>query len=244
MFNKKNIIITGATGGIGSKTAESFFSEGANLILLGKNKKKLELLKKKLLKKKTGKILCFACDNESYDDIKKVFNLIFNDFKNIDIFVNNAGILRDSFIGMITEDSILQTLKINLIAPIILTQLFSKLMKSGGSIINISSIIGTKGNIGQSVYGASKAGLIGFTLSSSKELASRGIRVNAIAPGLIQTKMISSIPKIKKQQLLSNISLKRIGLPEDVASLIKFLASSHSSYITGETIHVDGGLLI
>lgn len=245
MKKNKIAVLTGATGGIGSKIAELLNKDDFNLILLAKNKKKLLSLKNKLNKKnKKNKIYIYCFDISSSEAIKENLKKIINKFKKIDILINNAGVLHDSYIGMITEKNIINTLRINLIAPILLTQYLVKKMSKGSSIINISSIIGVKGNETQSVYAASKSGIIGFTMSAAKELSSSGIRVNAVAPGLIQTKMISNIREDKKKELINNINLKRIGKPADVAKLVKFLASDESDYITGQIIQIDGGLRI
>ena len=209
-----------------------------------KIKKNYYYKKKKLQKLNKNLINIYSFDISSYEEIKKVFSDINKKYQKIDILINNAGILRDSNIGMITQNDIYETLKVNLIAPIILTQLFSKIMAKNSSIVNVSSIIGKTGNISQSVYAASKAGLIGLTLSASKELASKNIRVNAIAPGFINTKMISSVPESKKKEILSNIKLGRIGTASEVALAIKFLSSSESNYITGQVLGVDGGMLV
>ena len=244
MFKNKTVVITGSTGGIGNKTSEMFARNNAKLILFAKNKKKLLSQKKRLQKLNKNLINIYSFDLSSYEEIKKVFRDINKKFKKIDILINNAGILRDSNIGMITQNDIYETLRVNLIAPIILTQLFSKIMSKNSSIVNVSSIVGKTGNISQSVYAASKAGLIGLTLSASKELANRKVRVNAIAPGFINTKMISSVPKSKKKEILSNIKLGRIGTASEVALAIKFLSSSDSNYITGQVLGVDGGMLV
>ncbi len=166
--------------------------------------------------------------------------------RRLDILVNNAGILRDALIGMISDAEINDVLRTNLIGAIQVTQAAARLMARGknASIINISSIIGVRGNRGQLIYAASKAGLIGATLSAAKELAPQGVRVNAVAPGYIQTTMIANVPADIHAQRVASIGVGRVGDPQDVANLVLFLASDLSSYITGQVIGVDGGMVI
>jgi 3-oxoacyl-[acyl-carrier protein] reductase len=171
---------------------------------------------------------------------------IFRRYRRLDILVNNAGILRDAYVGMISEGDIEDILGTNLASVIRLTQTMSRLMRrqKAGSIINLASIIGRRGNPGQLVYGASKAGVIGATYSAAKELAPLGIRVNAVAPGFIETAMTARLPEEARDRLLSNIGLGRGGTAEDVADVILFLASDLSRYVTGQVIGVDGGLVL
>jgi len=244
MLDKKWAIITGATGGIGSKISETFYLNNANIIILGRDNKKLKSLKNRLYKKKRKKIITYKINLSSEEEIIKFAIFVKNEIKKIDILVNNAGVLLDNYIGMISKKSIKNTIEVNLLSAIYLTQYLKNTLNKGSSIINISSIIGIKGNAGQSIYAASKAGMIGFTYSAAKELGSLGIRVNSIAPGLIKTKMIRSIPEEKRNELIKNINLKRIGQPQDVANLALFLSSKYSSYISGQTISVDGCMTI
>jgi 3-oxoacyl-[acyl-carrier protein] reductase len=171
---------------------------------------------------------------------------IFRRFRRLDVVVNNAGILRDAYLGMISEDDITDVLSTNLASVIRVTQTMSRLMRrqKAGSIINLASIIGRRGNPAQLVYGASKAGVIGATYSVAKELAPLGIRVNAVAPGFIETAMTARLPEEARDRLLSSIGLGRAGTAEDVADVILFLASDLSRYVTGQVIGVDGGLVI
>jgi 3-oxoacyl-[acyl-carrier protein] reductase len=171
---------------------------------------------------------------------------IFRRYRRLDILVNNAGILRDAYVGMISEGDIEDILGTNLASVIRLTQTMSRLMRrqKAGSIINLASIIGRRGNPGQLVYGASKAGVIGATYSAAKELAPLGIRVNAVAPGFIETAMTARLPEEARDRLLSNVGLGRGGTADDVADVILFLASDLSRYVTGQVIGVDGGLVL
>ena len=245
MLKNKKILITGATGGIGKAIAFLFAKNNAELFLTGRNKKKLDKLKSQILRLYKVKISIYVFDISNYDEIKNAFKNIFLKTKNIDVLINNAGILKDNFIGMISNRDINNLINTNLIGPINFTQLVSKIMvKKNSSIINISSIVGKSGNSGQVLYSSSKSGLLGFTLSAAKELASKGIRVNAIAPGLIKTKMIKNIPHKMYSEILSSIKMNRIGKPIDVANVALFLSSDLSSYVTGQIIGVDGGMII
>jgi len=245
MLKNKKILITGATGGIGKAIAFLFAKNNAELFLTGRNKKKLDKLKSQILRLYKVKISIYVFDISNYDEIKNAFKNIFLKTKNIDVLINNAGILKDNFIGMISNRDINNLINTNLIGPINFTQLVSKIIvKKNSSIINISSIVGKSGNSGQVLYSSSKSGLLGFTLSAAKELASKGIRVNAIAPGLIKTKMIKNIPHKMYSEILSSIKMNRIGKPIDVANVALFLSSDLSSYVTGQIIGVDGGMII
>ena len=245
MLRKKKILITGATGDIGSEISFLFAKNNAELLLAGKDIKKLINLKSKILKSHKTKINIYSFDIGKHEETKSAFKDIFSKNKNIDVLVNNAGILKEGLIGMISEKDIKNTIGTNLIGPINLIQLVNKIMnKKNSSIINISSIMGVRGNSGQSLYSSSKSGLIGFTLSAAKELGSKGIRVNAIAPGYIKTKMVKHITKDKLSNILSSIKMKRPGKPIDVANVALFLASDLSTYVTGQVIGVDGGMIV
>ena len=245
MLKNKKILITGATGGIGKAIAFLFAKNNAELFLTGRNKKKLDKLKSQILRLYKVKISIYVFDISNYDEIKNAFKNIFLKTKNIDVLINNAGILKDNYIGMISNRDINNLINTNLIGPINFTQLVSKIIvKKNSSIINISSIVGKSGKSGQVLYSSSKSGLLGFTLSAAKELASKGIRVNAIAPGLIKTKMIKNIPHKIYSEILSSIKMNRIGKPIDVANVALFLSSDLSSYVTGQIIGVDGGMII
>lgn len=185
-----------------------------------------------------------ACDVSDETSLSAAFKEVHAYTKKLDFVVNNAGILRDALIGMISAAQIREVMQTNLFSVIQIMQFAARLMiaHKSGSIINVASIIGRTGNEGQVVYGASKAAVIGATKSAARELASNGIRVNAVAPGVINTTMIANIPEAKLQELRGSIKMGRLGGPEEVARVICMLASNYTSYVTGQVIGVDGGM--
>lgn len=245
-LNGKIALVTGAARGIGWQTALLLASNGAKVIIndLSDNEKLQEKIQKANSQNLEFSTLFF--DVSDYSQVKNAYSTIFKEHKRLDILVNNAGIMEDSLIATASESHIDKTFRINTYGAIYNTQFASRLMarNNSGSIINISSIIGTKGNAGESVYSASKSALIGFTLSAAKELATLGIRVNAVAPGFIDTELVSHFSEDIRQRTISNIKLGRIGTPEDVAKAVLFFASDLSSYITGQILGVDGGMII
>lgn len=247
MLKNKIAFVTGSTRGIGWSTAKLFAQNRAKIILNGVSDK--NLLNERLKEIQTeypGDHFAILCDVSKYDDVKGCYKLIFEKHRKLDILVNNAGILEDSLIGTITQDIIDKTLSVNVKGVIYNLQYASRLMSrnKSGSIINISSIIGRFGNTGQVVYSSSKAALIGITLSAAKELAPMNIRVNSIAPGLINTDMIKKMQPDKLDEIKNSILIGRIGKPEDVANAALFFASDNSSYITGQILGVDGAMLV
>lgn len=245
-LNGKIALVTGAARGIGWKTAFLLASNGAKVII--NDIHETDELNRKIQEAKSQNfdLTTLFYDVSDYQQVKNAFSSIFKEFKRLDILVNNAGIMEDSMLATASESHIDKTFRINTFGVIYNTQFASRLMarNNSGSIINISSIIGTKGNSGESVYSASKSALIGFTLSAAKELAPLGIRVNAIAPGFIDTDLVSHFSEEIRQKTISNIKLGRIGTPEDVARAVLFFASDLSSYITGQVLGVDGGMII
>jgi len=246
-LKNKIAFITGSTRGIGWKTAEFFAKQGAKVLLNGVSNSKLLNSKVSELKRKFN----VECEGYFYDisdpiEVKKCYHDIFKRNKKLDILVNNAGILEDNLLGMVTAESIERTFSTNVYSMIYNMQYASRLMmrKKSGSIINVASIIGRFGNAGQSVYGGSKSAVIGITMSTAKELAQHNIRVNAVAPGFIDTDMIKSLSAEKYKDRIKSIKMNRIGKPEDVAKAIHFFASDLSNYITGQVLGVDGGMLI
>lgn len=242
----KNAIITGASQGIGEATARAFAEAGVNLFLIARNEKKLQDVSHELSKYDI-KIACFSADLSDESAIKAVFSDISSQLeagKGIDILVNNAGIMSAKPLAFIRTEDILSHFEINTFAVIRCCQLASRLMiRNGtGSIINISSMLAEHGQQGQSIYAASKAAVDALTRSLAQELASHHIRVNAIAPGIINTDLIHDLSENEKEITLQQIALQRIGKPEEVANTCVFLASHWSSYITGQIIGVDGGV--
>ena len=243
----KVVAITGASRGIGWAVAQTFAQAGATLVLNARTQSDLLTARADELTQRFGvEVLISSGDVGDPATAQNLAKDVFSKFRQLDVLVNNAGILRDGLIGMITEEQVRETLAVNLEGVIYFTQAAGRLMKrnKSGSIINLTSIIGTNGNVGQVVYGASKAGVIGATLSAAKELASDGIRVNAIAPGYIETDMIRDIPPQTHQVRVDSIAMKRVGKPQDIANTALFLASDLSTYVTGQVIGVDGGMLI
>lgn len=245
-LNGKIALVTGAARGIGWQTALMLASNGAKVIIndLSDNENSRSKINK--AKEQNLDLTPLFFDVSDYVQVKNAYSSIFKEFKRLDILVNNAGIMEDSMVSTASESHIEKTFRINTFGAIYNTQYASRLMarNNSGSIINISSIIGTKGNAGESVYSASKAALIGLTLSTAKELAPLGIRVNAIAPGFIDTDLVSHFSEDIRQKTISNIKLGRIGTPEDVAKAVLFFASDLSAYITGQVLGVDGGMII
>lgn len=241
----KVAIVTGGVSGIGKAIVERFAKEGARVIICDINLK-LAFKLSDQLKEKGVKSLAFEMDVSDSSLVEKVVNDVTEQFKRIDILVNNAGITKDALLVRTTPSDWDRVLAVNLKGAFNFTKSTAKVMmrKRYGRIINISSVVGIMGNVGQSSYSASKAGLIGLTKSSAKELASRGITVNAVAPGYILTPMTNDLPQVAKDDFLSSIPLKKAGTPEQVANLVLFLASDEADYITGQVIQIDGGLLM
>jgi len=241
----KVALITGGSRGIGYCIAETFAANGADVILLSRSSE-VEQQAHVLAERYSIKSSAVVGNVRDAQTAKIASKHTFSEYKRLDILVNNAGILKDGLIGMIPEDSVQDTLETNVNGSLYMIQSCARLIarNGGGSIINLASIIGRFGNRGQLVYSASKAGVIGATLSAAKELAPTGIRVNAIAPGYIDTDMIKDIDPEIDIERRESIGMGRIGIPQDVANLALFLASDLSSYVTGQVIGVDGGMLV
>ncbi len=241
-FKEKVALITGSTRGIGKAIAVTFAKEGATVIITGRNKETAELVAENI-KNEFG-VDAYGFQLDLSGDIKNVWKDIEKTVGKVDILVNNAGITKDTLFIRMKEKDWEDVLNINLTGTFKITQLAVKGMikKKWGRIINITSVVGFTGNIGQVNYSTTKAGLVGFTKSLAKELALRNITVNAVAPGFIETDMTDVLPTEIKETYLKQIPLGRFGQPEDVANVVLFLASEKASYITGETIHVNGGM--
>jgi len=243
----KVCFITGSTRGIGWATAREFARDGATVVLNHRGTGALlDERCRELEAEFHGTVVGLAADANDTAAVRQCYVEIFRRFKRLDVLVNNAGILKDALLGMISDEMIHTVINTNLVGSLVHLQEASRLMTrtGGGSIINISSIIGRVGNEGQTVYAASKAAVIGMTLAAAKELAPKNIRVNAVAPGFIDTTMTSQLPPDKFQQRIASIRMGRIGKPEEVAQVILFLANDMSSYVTGQVLGVDGGMTI
>ena len=244
LLKGKTAVITGAARGIGRQIALSFAREGANVAFTDlnpdENMKSLESELKALGVEAKG----YASDASNYQQSDDVVNQIVTDFGRIDILVNNAGITRDTLLMRMDEETWDMVIKVNLKSVFNFTKAAQKVMlkQRSGSIINMSSVVGVSGNAGQANYSASKAGIIGFTKSVAKELGSRGIRCNAIAPGFIITEMTAKLPEDVRQEWIKGIPLRRGGTPEDVANVCLFLGSDLSSYVSGQVINVCGAM--
>jgi 3-oxoacyl-[acyl-carrier protein] reductase len=245
LLKEKTALITGASRGIGKEIAIRFAREGASIALTN-------VVDDEEFKDAVSEITSLGVKAKGYvfnvadfDDSQKAIDDIMEDFGRIDILVNNAGITRDTLLMRMTEDQWDAVIAVNLKSVFNLTKaiLQPMLKQKSGTIINMSSVVGVSGNAGQSNYSASKAGIIGFTKSIAKEVGSRNIRCNAIAPGFIITEMTEKLPDDVKSDWINRIPLRRGGTPGDVANTALYLASDLSSYVTGQTIHVCGGML-
>ena len=244
LLEGKVALITGATRGIGKGIAEVFAKEGAQVAFTYAG----SVDKAKALEEELGKITkvkSYQSDASDYDSAQQLAADVITDFGKIDILINNAGITRDNLMLRMSKEDWDTIIKVNLDSVFNLTKAVIKpMMKArAGSIINMTSVVGVKGNAGQANYAASKAGVIGFSKSIALELGSRNIRCNAIAPGFIETEMTSALDEKTVQGWREGIPLKRGGQPEDVANACVFLASDMSTYITGQVLNVDGGML-
>ena len=241
----KSALITGGARGIGKEIALLFAKEGADIAICDVSIEH----KEDILKEIQGlgrQCLVFKADVTQSNDVQNMADKILDKFKKLDILVNNAGITRDNLILRMSEEEWDRVIAVNLKGCFLCTKIISRVMlkQRSGRIVNLASIIGIMGNMGQANYAASKAGIIGLTKSAAKELGSRGICINAIAPGFIKTEMTDRLTEDIQNKMLSMIPLGRFGEPEDVANLALFLSSKSSSYITGQVIQIDGGMLM
>lgn len=243
MLSGKIALITGTGKGIGKKTTERFAEEGAIVYATDITPGSIDAFAKELSKKYNTEIIPLYFDVTDENEAKKAILQVKKQHGRLDILVNNAGIMKDNVIGMIGRQIISEVFNINVFSVINMMQLAYKLMRQqkSGCIINISSIVGIEGAAGQLVYSASKGAVAALTKAAAKELAPNGIRVNAVAPGLINTGLLQAIGDRQIEANLHNIRLGRLGDPIDVANVIAFLASDYSSYITGEIIGINGG---
>ncbi|RME03110.1 MAG: 3-oxoacyl-[acyl-carrier-protein] reductase [Planctomycetota bacterium] len=243
-FESKTVVITGASRGIGLEIARAFAEAGASLALISRSEEGLQRVCEGLRTQASQKCFPYPTDVRQKVEVERTIERIREDFGAIHVLVHNAGITRDGLIARMQDQAWQDVLDTNLNSAFWLTRSVSKVMirQREGSILYISSVVGLRGNAGQSNYAASKAGLIGLGKSLAKELGSRNIRVNIVAPGFIETEMIQQLSPQQKERILANIPLRRLGRPKEIASICLFLASSWASYITGSVIQADGGL--
>ena len=244
LLENKTALITGATRGIGKGIAQTFAQQGANVAFTFSSSVEAAQELEKELMSFGVKAKGYQSNAANYEAAQALAAEVLKEFGTIDILVNNAGITKDNLLMRISEEDFDTVIEVNLKSVFNLTKaVIRPMMKQrAGSIINMSSVVGLKGNAGQANYAASKAGIIGFSKSVALELGSRNIRSNVIAPGFIETEMTASLPEETVKQWRDAIPLKRGGTPEDVANACVFLASDMSSYITGQTLSVDGGM--
>jgi 3-oxoacyl-[acyl-carrier protein] reductase len=241
----KIAMVTGSGRGIGRRIAQEMAGCGADVAVLDIDEQSASSVSGELSALGV-RSRAFRCDVSDSAEVEKVVEEVLRDFGRIDILVNNAGITRDTLLLRMKEEEWDLVLRVNLKSAFNCTKAVARhmLKQKSGRIINISSVIGLMGNAGQANYAASKAGLLGFTRSVARELASRGITVNAVAPGFIQTEMTAVLPEEVKKRLMEQVPLGSLGLPEDVAVTVAFLASEKARYITGQVINVDGGMVM
>ncbi|MCX6828727.1 MAG: 3-oxoacyl-[acyl-carrier-protein] reductase [candidate division Zixibacteria bacterium] len=244
-FTGKTAIVTGSARGIGKAIAARLAASDARVVI---SDVLMDLAEETVREfhEKGYDALAVMANVTKQADVDNLVKTTLEKYQSIDILVNNAGITRDTLLVRMSEEDWDKVLAINLKGAFLATQAIARVMmkQRSGRIINISSVVGRMGNVGQANYAASKAGLIGLTKSAAKELAGRGITVNAVAPGFIATDMTDKLPQAARDAFLNNIPLKRAGTPEDIAAVVAFLASDDAAYITGQVLGVDGGLLM
>lgn len=245
LLEGKTAIITGASRGIGSGIARVFAENGSNVAFTYSSSVDSAIKLQDELLEHGVKVKSYKSDASDFNSSQKLITDVINDFGQIDILINNAGITKDNLLMRMGEEDFDKVIEVNLKSVFNMTKAVQRTMlkQRKGSIINMSSVVGVKGNAGQTNYAASKAGIIGFSKSVALELGSRNIRCNVIAPGFIETEMTAKLEQSTVDQWRAGIPLKRGGTPNDIANACVFLASDMSSYITGQTIHVDGGML-
>lgn len=246
VLKNKIALVTGASSGIGKSIAMKFAKEGAFVIVNYTGNKDLADSVVQEIKDNGGNAEAVCCDVSNTDEVKAMIDNLIEKHKRIDILVNNAGITRDNLIMRMSEEDFDSVINVNLKGTFNTIKCISRyiIKQKSGKIINIASVVGITGNAGQANYAASKAGVIAITKSAAKEFASRNINVNAIAPGYVVTKMTDVLNEKTKEEILSNIPMKKPANPEDIAKVALFLASDDSNYITGQVINVDGGMVM
>ena len=246
MEERKVVLVTGGSRGIGKEVAKVYAENGYDVAInYVSDKTDVEGIKKEF--QDLGvKCLMVKADVSNREEVEKMVEEVISEFEKIDVLVNNAGITKDTLLMRMSEEDFDKVIEINLKGTYLVTKAVTKYMmkKRQGSIINLASVVGVVGNSGQCNYSASKAGIIGFTKSVAKELASRNIRANAVAPGFIETDMTNVLKDEIKENINAQIPLKRMGTAREVAEVIYFLGSEKSSYITGQVINIDGGMVM
>ena len=246
MLKGKIAVVTGASRGIGRAIAVKLAAEGA-VVIINYNRSKDEAEKvKEQIEASGGQVKLIQCNVASFESCEKMFEEVMKEFGRIDILVNNAGITKDNLIGRMKDEDFDAVIDVNLKGIFYMMRGVSRLMlrQRAGRIINMSSVVGVMGNAGQVNYSASKAGVIGMTKSLARELASRHITVNAVAPGMIETDMTGAMSDAVREKVVENIPFKEMGKPEDIAETVAFLAGDGARYITGQVLCVDGGMAI
>jgi 3-oxoacyl-[acyl-carrier protein] reductase len=246
MLTGKSALVTGASRGIGRAIALELASKGAKVAVnyAGSEQKAKEVVEE--IRQAGGEAFAIQANVSKDEEVKEMIKSVIDTFGSLDILVNNAGITRDNLIMRMKEEEFDDVIETNLKGVFLTTKAVTRQMmrQKSGKIINIASIVGVSGNAGQANYVAAKAGVIGLTKTTAKELAARNILVNAVAPGFITTDMTDKLPEDAKEAMLAMIPLSRLGNPEDVANVVRFLASDDSNYMTGQTLHVDGGMVM
>ena len=248
-FKDQSVIVTGASRGIGYAIAMAFAQEGANVAICSTNSEKAQQVAKEISEKTSSMVVGYGVDICQPDQVSEFVASVNQQFTRIDCLVNNAGITRDNLLLRLSNDEWSSVIDTNLNSLYTITKSTVKIMlkQKYGRIINMASVVGQMGNPGQSNYAAAKGGMIAFTKATAKEFAKKNITVNAIAPGFIETDMtknLKTLPNDYLDNIINNVPMKRLGTPEDVAASVLFLASKSASYITGQVINVDGGLVM